>query len=309
MLLAAAGCSQVPSKTIYVIPETTAQELWEGEHAGVESAALGTAWKIHWNGPSREDDIEGQINLVQNATNANAGGIVLTPVHAIALTTVVRRAISQGIPIVIVGSPLPMLEEAKLYQILNDDAQGGRLAADRMGEVLGGKGEVGLLGFNPDIVSTMQVANAFEGEMRSKFPGIRLVARHKGSFRSGEAEQQAEEMLLANPQLNGLAGIGVTSTRAAYIALKNTGRINAVTLVGCDQDLDLMYYLRHGEIDSIVAQNTPEMGLRAVQAIQAQSEHRAFPVITRLAPVLVTRENIDRPEIQKVLTMNWRPQK
>jgi ribose transport system substrate-binding protein len=306
-LVATSGCARLSSKTVFVIPATTAQELWEGEHAGVATAALGGAWKIHWNGPIREDDIEGQINLVQDATDAHAAGIILSPDHAIALTTVVRRAISQDIPVVIVGSPLPMLEEAKLHQILNDDAEGGREAADRLGQVLEGNGDIALLGFDPNIVSTMQVAKAFEDNLRAHFPHIRVVARHKGSFRLGEAEQQSEEIIRSFSQLDGIFAIGTTSTRAAYIALKNSGRMKTVKLIGCDQDLDLMYYVRSGEIDSMVAQNTPQMGYLAMQAIQAHSAGKSSPLMIRVQPVLVTRENIDRPEIQKVLTMNWRP--
>ncbi len=301
------GCSRSSSKTIVVIPETTAQEIWETEHAGVEAAVLGTRWKIYWNGPASEDEVDKQIDLVQKATNERAGGIVLSPDHAVALTSVIRRALSSHVPVVITGSPLPILHEAGLHQILNDNEESGRLAAERLATLFDGKGTVAILGFNPDIVSTVQVTNALSYEIQQNYPNIQIVARPKGSFRLGEMEAQAEEILRASPQLSAIVTIGITSTRGAYIALKNTDRYKTVKLIGCDQDLDLMYYLRRGEIDSIVVQNTYEMGYDAIKSIQSQHEGRTFPEVTRVKPVLVTRENIDSDAIQRLLTMDWRP--
>ena len=66
-LLLASGCARAHPHTVAVIPEMTAQELWEAEHAGVASAALGTNWEIYWNGPGRKDDVARQIELVEAA--------------------------------------------------------------------------------------------------------------------------------------------------------------------------------------------------------------------------------------------------
>ena len=80
--------------------------------------------------------------------------------------------------------------------------------------------------------------------------------------------------------------------------------------MACDQDLDLVYYLRLGEIDSLVAENTFAMGYQATRLI---TEHRvggkvrAPGRVLRFAPRLVTRDNVDTPEIQKMLNMDWRP--
>jgi hypothetical protein len=68
-LLFASGCTRSHSLTVAVIPETTAQELWEVEHAGVASAAIGTNWEIYWNGPSREDDVDCRNQIRSKASS------------------------------------------------------------------------------------------------------------------------------------------------------------------------------------------------------------------------------------------------
>ncbi len=56
-------------------------------------------------GPSREDDLPRQIQIVNNAVARGVIGLVLAPDHAVALLSPVQAAIAQGIPTVIVSSP------------------------------------------------------------------------------------------------------------------------------------------------------------------------------------------------------------
>jgi ribose transport system substrate-binding protein len=92
-----------------------------------------------------------------------------------------------------------------------------------------------------------------------------------------------------------------------YRGLKLKQRIRQVHLVACDQDLDLLYYLRLGEIDSLVAENTFAMGYQATRLITGHRAGAAQGQVLHFAPRLVTRENVDTPEIQQMLNMDWRP--
>jgi DNA-binding LacI/PurR family transcriptional regulator len=57
-----------------------------------------------------------------------------------------------------------------------------------------------------------------------------------------------------------------------------------------------------------VAENTFAMGYQAARLI---AEHRGNEQqagrLVRFAPRLVTRANVDTPEIQQMLNMDWRP--
>jgi ABC-type sugar transport system substrate-binding protein len=64
--------------------------------------------------------------------------------------------------------------------------------------------------------------------------------------------------------------------------------------------------IRHGEIDSVIVENTYEMGFRAVQSIAARRRGEAVPDRIEMEPVLVTRANIDNADIQQMLSVNWR---
>jgi ribose transport system substrate-binding protein len=80
--------------------------------------------------------------------------------------------------------------------------------------------------------------------------------------------------------------------------------LGKIKLVACEQEL--IPPLVTGEIDSIILENTYEMGYRAVQLIAAERRGEHVPEQITLSPKLVTRENLNSPEVQRMLTMNWR---
>jgi ABC-type sugar transport system substrate-binding protein len=70
--------------------------------------------------------------------------------------------------------------------------------------------------------------------------------------------------------------------------------------------VDLMAGIRHGDIDSVIVENTYAMGFRAIQSIAARLRGESVPDQIELKPVLVTKANIDSDEVQKMLSVNWR---
>ena len=118
---------------------------------GAQMAAKELGERIYWNASTREDDIDGQIALVDRMRLGQYRGLVLAPDHAQALITPVRRALASGLPIVIVGSPLPIPASSDLSCVLNDEQLGGRFAAQRALALMHGHGGVALIGIDPDI--------------------------------------------------------------------------------------------------------------------------------------------------------------
>ena len=84
-LMLAIGCRRDHKPMVAVIPRTTALILWEAEHAGAETAAHREGLTVYWNAPTREDDVERQISLIQRVVAAGARGLVLAPDQALAL--------------------------------------------------------------------------------------------------------------------------------------------------------------------------------------------------------------------------------
>lgn len=298
------GCHSDQKPMVAVIPRTTALILWEAEHAGAETAARREGLTVYWNAPTREDDVERQISLIRHAIAAGARGLVLAPDQELALMVPVRNIVARGIPTVIVSSPLSIPPGGKLSYILNDEQATGRMAADRIGYILSGKGTVAVLGVDPDVSGIVERTKAFDSSLAAKYPGIRIVEERAAGFNIAEAQDIAEDVLERNPRLDVLLALNSATTRGAYLALQRRGLLKKVKLVACEQEL--VPPLVTGEIDSIVVENTYEMGRLAVERIAMQMRGETGPPLIKLSPTLVTRDNLHSAKVARMLSMDWR---
>ena len=273
--------------------------LWEPEHAGAQLAGDQYGFKVYWNAPTREDDVQGQIALVQRIIERHYAGLILSPDQNLALMTVVRRALSRNMPIVILGSPLPLEPGGKLSYILNDEEEMGRMAAARMNAILGGRGTIAIVGINPAVAGIPERVQSFESALASNYPRLHVIEKSAGSFNVPYEQRITEEILNTHPDLSAILAVSADATRGAYSALVELHKAGAVKLIGCDQDLLLP--LVTGELDSVLAENTFEMGRMALEFLVEQRKGQSVPAITRLKPVLVTNSNINSPEIRRIL--------
>jgi ribose transport system substrate-binding protein len=299
-----AGCGLAHRPVIALIPRTTGFALWEAEHAGAMTAAAKWKCGIYWNAPAREDDIENQIGLVQRVTAKHYDGLVLAPDHSLAMLTPVRRALAAGIPVVIVSSALELPSNSLLSYILSDDKMAGRMAAERIGAILG-HGSVAVLGVDPDVTGIVLRQRALEETLEQEFPAIRITSRGPGAFNAAEAQQATLGVLASKPAINAVIALTAVSTRAVHFTLKSRNQLAEIKLVGFEQDAEMIQYVTQGEIDSIIAEDTFRMGYDAVEEIDNELQGKPVPKRSMLAPVLVTRENAGSPQVQQLTTMDW----
>lgn len=278
------------------------------EHGGAADAAFQKHLHIYWNGPSRDDDVEQQIALSERAVAGHYYGLILSPNNSFALDNLIQRAVSGGIPVVITGSEIPMAPKPGLSYVLNDADTMGQLAAVRTNEILRGKGNIAILGTDALSPGSMERSDAYENAVHRIAPQINIAAKMAGSFSFGQAELASEQMIRANPRLSVIFALGINETRGAVEAVHSMQKESRIRIIGCDQTLDLLFLLRRGEIDSLVVENTRAMGYRAVEEIAAEKHGEKVPPRVLIKPLLVTRENIDEPAIQQVLSLRWRPQ-
>jgi ribose transport system substrate-binding protein len=304
LLSALLGCEHQPP-TIALIPEEP-DDLWEPAHIAATNAARGSGFDLYWNGPTRRHDVQRQILILDHAIQKGVQGILIAPAQPLALMTPVQRAVSKGLPTVILGSPLPLPATGTLSYVLNDEDEEGKLAARRLGERLHGRGSVAVLGVHPGSASLFLRLRAFENALAVEFPGVTITSARMGSADEAEAEQTARELLNSEPNIDAIFALSAVATLGAFRALRDEQN-SKVLLVGCDQQYDLLYYLSLGKIDSIVAENTYEMGELGMKIVIAKKRGENPSQVIKVKPVLITLENMSAPEFVPILIHDWRP--
>lgn len=298
------GCRRTERPVIAIITATTAQEVWESARVEASRIANTWGWDTFSNGPSREDDILRQIQIMDKEVKMGVAGIILAPDHAVALISPVRAAVGKNIPVAILDNPLAASPKKDVVFVLNDNVATGRIAAKRVAPYLKGtQDEVAILGVHPNFLGTIVVADTIKGELHRDHPEVRFIEQ-RSTFGPTEAEDSADELLRTHPALRAIVTLNVSQTRAAYNSLSRAKLIGKIALIGCEQDFDLVYRVRTGEMDSVIAKDTGTMVRDAMQWIHQRREGTVTGETIVVEPRLVTKQNVDSPEIQRILAVN-----
>jgi ribose transport system substrate-binding protein len=288
---------------IAVIPKGTTHEFWKSVHAGVENAAreLGNV-EVIWKGPLLEDDRDGQISVVQDFVTRRVDGICLAPLDSQALIKYVKEARQEGIPTVIFDSALDDESDIVSY-VATDNFKGGVLAARQLGKVLKGNGGVILMRYNPGSESTHQREEGFLATLKEEFPDITILASNEyaGTTPEKALDKSQQVLIRFRDQVEGIFSVCEPNSTALLKALEQEGLAGKVKCIGFDPSPQLIQALRDGKMHGIVLQDPVKMGYDAVKTIVAHLEQKPVEKRIPTGEHMATPENLDEPEMQKLL--------
>lgn len=292
------SCQQGPRKrTIGVVAKGRAHIFWQSVQAGANKAASERNVDIAWNAPAGEADISTQIQIVDSMINRKVDAIALAPIDKAALVAVVDRAAKASIPVIIFDSGIDT--ETYTSYIATDNYRGGAVAAERMGELLAGKGRIAIVGVQPGAASTMARESGFQDTIKQKFPGIAIADLRYGYADFAKSMSAAENMLTAYPDLAAIFASNESGTVGAAQALK--GRNSRVKLVGFDWSPSLKEDLINGRIDALVVQDPFRMGYDSVNAALDKLDGKTVQKRNEIAPRLVRKDDLSNPEVDALL--------
>jgi ribose transport system substrate-binding protein len=291
--------------TIAVIPKGTTHEFWKSIHAGSikaaqELTAQGSEIEVIWKGPLREDDREQQIQVVEGFAAQGVNGIVLAPLDNRALVRPVADAQRFGVPTVIIDSGLESDEIVSF--VATDNRKGGSLAAERMGQLLNGKGKVLLLRYAEGSASTTEREEGFL-ETIKKFPEIQLVSTDQYAGATRDTAKRASENLLNRfgDEVQGIFTPNESSTAGMLLALQDIGKAGKVSFVGFDSSQTFIDAINKNELHGIVVQNPFNMGYLGVKTMVDSLLGKPVNRKIDTGVMLVTKENMQAPEVQALL--------
>lgn len=294
------SANKAPQKPlIAVIPKGVTNFFWQSVHAGAEAAAKETNVEIFWKGPADETNYSSQINTVEDAITRGVSGILLAPSHREALVPIVERARQAGIPVAIFDSGIGT--ENYVSYVATDNLNGGVMAAERLAAALGGKGKVAVLGLKAGSVSTDERERGFQDTIKQKYPDIEIVAYQFGEANATKSLDRAIDILTATPDLHGFFASNEPSTIGAAQAIKQRGLQGKIRLVGFDSSPNLIADLEAGTIDSLIIQNPYRMGYDGLKTLVDKLNGKEPPRRIDTGVKLVTKENLNTPEIQQLL--------
>jgi ribose transport system substrate-binding protein len=138
-------------------------------------------------------------------------------------------------------------------------------------------------------------------------PSIRVVSKDQYAGATTESAQQAGENLIARFrkgekfEVEGIFCPNESSTFGMLRALQDAGLAGKVKLVGFDSSDALVQALRNGEISALVLQDPFKMGYLAVKTLVESLQGKSVQRRIDTGAVLVTRENLDSPDVSRLI--------
>ncbi len=291
---------------IAVIPKGTTHEFWKSIHAGAVKAqkeleAEGVPVVLHWKGPLREDDRDQQIQVVENFTSRKVNGIMLAPLDSQALVRPVSAAVAARIPVLVFDSGLK--SDKQISYVATDNFKGGKLAAEQMGQLLGGKGKVILLRYAVGSASTEEREAGFLDGIKA-FPEIKLISADQYAGPTRETAYANSQNLLNRHgrDVNGIFTVNENSTIGMTKALRDIGRAGGkVKMIGFDAGSQSIKDMKAGDVQGLVVQNPVRMGYLGVKTLVSHLQGKPVDKKIDTGVKLVTRENMEQPEFHELL--------
>ncbi len=285
-----------------VIPKGTTHIFWKSVEAGAKSAGSDLGVEIVWKGPLKENDRAQQISIVEQFITEGVSGIVLAPLDDTALKRPVAAALQKNIPVVIFDSALKG-EPGKDFvsYVATNNRKGGYLGGEHLSKLVGGKAKIVLLRYQVGSASTTEREEGFL-EAIGKSKGLQVIVdnRYAGAT-AGEAKTQSMNIIDKLKEADGIFCPNESSTFGMLLALKQNNLAGKVRFVGFDTSPPLIEALKKGEIDALVAQDPTRMGYEGVTILVQHIQGKKVPTTVDTGVRLITRENLNSPEIKKLL--------
>jgi ribose transport system substrate-binding protein len=295
----AAACGPKGKRRVAVIPKAVSHLFWVSVQAGCAAGAREFNLELLWNGPASETDYSRQIQIVDSMVAQRVDGIAIAASERRALIGAVDRAVAAGIPVTIFDSGLD--SENYMSWVGTDNVEAGRMGGRALAAFLQGKGDVAILLHAPGSVSTMDREQGFHEVMAKEFPGIRIVAEQFGMSDKAKSRAAAENILAAHSGLDGFFASTEPSAAGVSLALKARDLAGKVKFVGFDSSDAMIEDLRTGVLDATVIQDPFRMGFETVKTLADKIAGKTPPKRVALQGHVVTKANLDTPEIQQML--------
>lgn len=298
-VLAMDGCNRNRQRMIAVIPKATSHLFWLSVQAGAMAAGKEFKVEVLWNGPSQETEYDRQIQIVDSMVARHVDGIAVAAAERTALVQPIDRAVAAGIPVTVFDSGV----DSKNYTsfLATNNYEAGQFAGRALAGLIGGHGRVALLAHAPGSLSTMDRERGFEEVMKAEFPNVQIVARQFGMSDRAKSRAATENILTANPDLEGLFASSEPSSVGAALALKSLGRAGKTRFVAFDSSDTMIEDLRNGVIDAMVVQDPFKMGFEAVHTLVQKLDGQTPPQRIDLHARVIRKADLDTPEVKALL--------
>ena len=231
-------------------------DLRDGALEAADKAGLGITVADAQNDPNR------QLSQIENFIQQGVSIILVNPCDSAAIVPAIKAANKANIPVITVDRGADGGEV--VCHIASDNVEGGRMAGEFLAKLVDYKGKLVELEGIPGTSAARDRGAGFN-EVIKKYPDIKIVARQEAGFDRAKGMTVMENILQAQPEIDGIFCHNDEMALGALRAVEAAGRLSAIKIVGFDATDDAVKTVKDGKLVATVAQKPRVMGTMAVE--------------------------------------------
>ena len=255
---------------------------------GIRARAQELGWDVA-TVSANEDKLK-QINGVQDLVARGVKGILISPIDAVGVNAAYDAAAAAKIPIVSVarGSSSPN----QTIHVAMDEKQIGRDIAEWTAKKLGGKGKVALL-MGPSGAPTFKNLGDGYSEVMAKYPEIHIVFRSDGPLTRERGVKQAEDALVAHPDLAAIYTANDDVALGAMQAVNAANRKGKTMVTGMNGVPPALRAVKEENLAMTVELNPVEWGRLGVDVLATFLKGEKVDAGVFIKHVIIDATNVD----------------
>jgi ABC-type sugar transport system substrate-binding protein len=236
-------------------------------------------------------DLAAQTSQIEDFVAKKVDLVTIVPIDSTAAEAEARLVTGAHIPLITVDIAITK-DVGQIAHVASDNHLGGELAAQKMSDLLGKKGEV-LVIDNPAITSVVDREKGFAAKLAQIAPDVKIVASQSGESKREKAQAVAEDLLQAHPNVTGIFAVNDEMALGALQAVIAAGRQDKVSIIGFDASSEGVAEIAKGNsaFKATVAQDPVQIGKVVTQTALAVLKGEKVDKLIPVPVVLVDKSN------------------
>ncbi|MGH3357990.1 MAG: ABC transporter substrate-binding protein [Nocardioidaceae bacterium] len=283
---------------IAIVSKGFQHQFWQAVKEGAEQEAEKQGAEITFEGPATETEVEAQIDMLNSALAKSPDALGFAALDSKASAPLLEQAEAQDIPVVAfdsgVESDIPVTTAA------TDNKAAAAEAAKHMAELIGNKGKVAMVVHDQTSQSGIDRRDGFIEWMEENAPDVELLPVQYGEGDPTKSADITKSIITSNPDVAGIYGANEGSAIGVIQGVKESGK-DGIQIVGFDSGQAQIDAIKSGVMAGAITQNPVGMGRELVKSAMKAIDDEELPETIDTGYYWYDKQNIDDPEIQKVL--------
>jgi len=295
---ASSGGGQGEKKSIVYVPGLTGNPFYSTVACGAKSVAAKHNVDLSVQG-APEWNVAKQTAIVNALITKKPDAIMISHNDPKAMIVPLKRAEAAGIKIMTIDGDLADTSIA-VSNIQSDNLEGGRLAGERMAELIGGKGTVVAIDNDPGFPISEARVQGFK-EAIAKHPGIKYLGVKYSHNEVAEAANIVSTTAGSNPDLVGVYAAETNNTEGSITGVREAQKEGKIKIVGYDTSDPIVEALRAGKVHGLIVQYPFGEGQKGVETLVKAIDGDKVQREQKAPFVVATPENVDDPKVQQYI--------